>query len=277
MKKLFSAINAAGICLAPWTISGVMATGLLLSVPVQSLAQQQTPAYSAEQQAALKEALELATQAVKLHLEGKSRVAIPLAERALAMFERVLGKEDPLVAINLGLLALMYQEQGQYKKAEPLFLRVLAITEKEHPHQVHPDVAASLNSLAQVYYSQGKYQQAESLFIRALAIFEQLQGKEELVAITLSNLAVVYQAQGKYQQAESLLLRALKIREKMPNNESSSLTTIWNNLATVYREQQKYQQAESLFLRALALDEKQYGKEHPYVATSLQDLRNWHK
>jgi len=272
VKKLFSAINAVGVCLAPWTITSVMTTGLLLSVPVQSIAQQPTPEYSAEQQAALMEALELATQAGKLHLEGKNRVAIPLAERALAMFERVLGKEDPLVAINLGLLALMYQEQGQYKKAEPLFIRVLAIREKQHPNQAHPDVAFSLNSLAQVYYSQGKYQQAEPLFLRALAIFEKLKGKEEFVAATLSNLALLYREQGKYQQAESLFFRALKIREKIPNNESSSLTTIWNNLALLYREQEKYQQAESLFLRALALDEKKYGKEHPDVATSLSNL-----
>jgi hypothetical protein len=44
VKKLFSAINAAGICLAPWMVAGAMTTGLFLSMPVKAIAQQQTPA-----------------------------------------------------------------------------------------------------------------------------------------------------------------------------------------------------------------------------------------
>ncbi|MBU7584108.1 MAG: tetratricopeptide repeat protein, partial [Nostoc sp. TH1S01] len=119
MKKLFSAINAPGIFLAPWMVAGAMTTGLVLSMPVEGIAQQQSPTYSAEEQAALKEADELNEQATKLYQEGKYSAAIPLAERTLAITEKVLGQEHPDVALSLNNLAALYEAQGNYRQAEP--------------------------------------------------------------------------------------------------------------------------------------------------------------
>ncbi|WP_245895002.1 tetratricopeptide repeat protein, partial [Nostoc cycadae] len=209
MKKLLSAINAAGICLAPWMVAGAIATGLVLSMSVEGIAQQQTLAYSAEEQAALKQAEERNQQVIKLYQEGKYSTAIPLAERALAIREKVLGKEHPLVASSLNNLAELYYAQGKYEQAEPLYLRALAIYKKVLGN-VHPDVANSLNNLAALYYAQGKYEQAEPLYLRTLAIFEKVLGNvHPAVATILNNLAKLYYAQGKYEQAEPLYLRAL--------------------------------------------------------------------
>jgi tetratricopeptide (TPR) repeat protein len=46
-------------------------------------------------------------------------------QRALATGEKVLGPEDPLVALGLNNLALLYQDQGKYEQAEPLYQRAL--------------------------------------------------------------------------------------------------------------------------------------------------------
>ncbi|BBD57794.1 peptidase-like protein [Nostoc sp. HK-01] len=272
MKKLFSAINAAGMCLAPWMIAGAIATGLVLSMPVTGIAQQQTPTYSPEEQTALQEANELSQQVDKLYQEGKYSAAIPLAERVLAIREKVLGKEHPDVATSLNNLAYLYSAQGKYQQAETVYLRALAITEKVLGKE-HPDVATSLNNLAYLYSEQGNYQQAELLYLRALAIREKVLGKEHPdVALSLNNLAELYRVQGKYQQAEPLYLRSLAILEKVLGKEHPDVATSLNNLAALYHAQGKYQQAEPLYQRALAITEKLLGKAHPSVATSLNNL-----
>ncbi|MBD2594210.1 tetratricopeptide repeat protein [Nostoc spongiaeforme FACHB-130] len=253
-------------------VAGGMTTGLVLSMLVPGIAQQQPPKYSAQQQAALKEAGELNKQVLKLYQEGKYSTAIPLAERALAIREKVLGNVHPDVATSLNNLAGLYEKQGKYQQAEPFYLRALAIRGKVLGN-VHPDVATSLNNLAFLFQAQGKYQQAEPLYLRSLAIREKVLGKEHLdVATSLNNLALLYDTQGKYQQAEPLYLRSLAIFEKVLGNSHPSVATSLNNLALLYNSQGKYQQAESLYLRSLAISEKVLGKEHPDVASSLNNL-----
>ncbi|MBD2593657.1 tetratricopeptide repeat protein [Nostoc spongiaeforme FACHB-130] len=253
-------------------VVGAMTTGLVLNTPVAGIAQQQTSEYSPEQQAALKEALELYQQTQKLYQEGKYSAAIPLAERSLAIREKVLGNVHPNVAQSLDNLAALYDAQGKYQQAELLLLRSLAIYKKVLGNE-HFFVATSLNNLAALYHAQRKYQQAEPLYQRALAIFKKVLGNEHPnVASSLNNLASLYQAQGKYQQAELLYLRALAIMEKILGKEHLNVAASLNNLAGLYQAQGKYQQAEPLYLRTLAIFEKVLGDEHPNIATSLNSL-----
>ncbi|MCP4288365.1 MAG: tetratricopeptide repeat protein, partial [Gammaproteobacteria bacterium] len=74
-------------------------------------------------------------------------------------------------------LALLYNAQGRYTDAEPLFQRALAIREKVLGPE-HPAAAPSLNNLTMLYYAQGRYTDAEPLFQRALAIREKVLGPE---------------------------------------------------------------------------------------------------
>ena len=62
----------------------------------------------------------------------------------------MLCKEHPIVATGMNNLALLYSGQRNYIKAEPLYLRALAIREKVLGKE-HPDVANRLNSLALLY------------------------------------------------------------------------------------------------------------------------------
>jgi tetratricopeptide (TPR) repeat protein len=45
-----------------------------------------------------------------------------------------------------------------------------------------------------------------------------------------------------------------------------------SNLAILYYEQGKYVEAELLYKRALAISEKALGKDHPEVATVLENM-----
>jgi tetratricopeptide (TPR) repeat protein len=56
----------------------------------------------------------------------------------LAIRERRLGVEHPSTARSLNRLAHLYQDQGKYEQAEPLFVRALAVSEHilgPHHHQ----------------------------------------------------------------------------------------------------------------------------------------------
>ena len=60
------------------------------------------------------------------------------------------GPYHPDVAVSLNYLALLYDKQGRYADAEPLYKRSLGIKEKALGPD-HPDVAMSLNNLAVLY------------------------------------------------------------------------------------------------------------------------------
>lgn len=225
-----------------------------------------------DREAQLAEAKKLNDQAVKLHDAGRYDEAVPMAERALAIQESVLGQDHPDVAATVNNLAELYLAKNDYTRAEPLLLRALAIREKMFGTD-HSDVASSLSSLAELYYAMGDYKRAAPLFLRALAIDEKAQGAEHpSVASDLNNLGVLYKVQGDYERAEPLLLRALAIDEKVLGKESPNIAGDLNNLATLYQAKGDYVRAEPLFAQVLTILEKAYGPKHPLVAATLNNL-----
>jgi tetratricopeptide (TPR) repeat protein len=196
----------------------------------------------------------------------------PLYERALAILEKVHGKEHPLVATSINNLAELYRTQGDYDSAKPLYERSLAIWEKVHG-QEHPLVATGLNNLAGLYDTQGDYDSAKPLYERSLAILEKVFGKEHPnVATSLNNLALLYDNQSDYELAKPLYERSLAICEKVFGKEHPHVATSLNNLAVLYYAQGDYESAKPLYERSLAIREKAFGKEHPDVANSLNNL-----
>ncbi|MBD2606641.1 tetratricopeptide repeat protein [Scytonema hofmannii FACHB-248] len=249
---------------------------LLVSIPGQVIGQPQTP-LSAQQSPELQEAKQLNKQVIELYNAGKYNEAVVLAERALFITEKVLGKEHSDVATTLNNLAELYKAQGLHEKAEPLHMRSLAIYEKVMGKE-HPLVATSLNNLAELYKLEGRYEKAEPLYLRSLAIYEKKLGKEHPnVATSLNNLASLYQTQGSYEKAEPLYLRSLEIREKVVGKETPEIANNLNNLASLYQIQGSYEKAEPLYLRSLAIMEKLWGKEHPNIATGLNNLAELYK
>src|SRR5262245_32634562 len=189
---------------------------------------------------ALHDASKQFEEALKLRDAGKYDEALPFAERALEIRERLLGIEHRDVAAAINSLAGIYTGKGEYVKAEPLYKRALDIREKGLGKD-HPDTAESLNNLAALYSEQGKYVEAEPLFKRSIDIYEKTLGKDHPdTAESLNNLALLYVQQGKYGEAEPLHNRALDIREKALGKDHPTTAQSLNNLAVLYSEQGKY-------------------------------------
>ena len=170
----------------------------------------------------------------------------------MAIEEKALGPDHPDVAQSLNNLALLYNDQGRYSDAEPLYKRSLAIREKKLGAD-HPDVARSLNNLAGLYQSQGRYSDAELLYKRSLAIREKVFGPDHPdVANALSNLALLYQAQRRYAEAEPLLKRSLAIDEKALGADHLQVALLLNNLAGLYQSQGRNSDALPLVKRTIS-------------------------
>jgi CHAT domain-containing protein/tetratricopeptide (TPR) repeat protein len=215
------------------------------------------------------EAASLIKRAEELYRVGKFSDAIPLAQRAVAIYEKTLGPDHPNVAMSLDWLSVLYRDQGRYADAEPLYKRSLAIREKAVGPD-HPTFATSLNNLALLYRYQGRYADAEPLNKRALAIREKVLGPDHPdVATSLNDLAEIYRAQGRYADAEPLQKRALAIREKALGPDHFAVATSLGNLAMLYLNQGRYADAEPLQKRAVAICEKVLGPDHPNVAIPL--------
>jgi len=237
-------------------------TSVCFSFTCHSLAQNQS----------LEEAEALNKQVKKLYQQGRYSDAVPVAERALAIFEKELGPEHPDVAQSLNNLEELYVSIGDYARAALLYKRALAIFEKALGPK-HSEVAKCLNNLAGLYYYLGDYARAEPLYKKALAIKEKALGPEHPdVATTLNNLALLYDNFGDYARAVPLYKRALTIREKALGPEHPRVATTLNNLALLYSNIGDYDRASPLYKRALTIREKVLGPEHPNVATTLNNL-----
>ncbi len=191
-------------------------------------------------------------------------------------FEGLLGRlkltNSVQVALALARIARLYESQGRYSEAEPLYLRSLAIREEQLGAN-HPDTATSLNNLAYLYQSTGRYLEAEPLYVRSLAISEEQLGVSHPdTATSLNNLAGLYRSMGRYLEAEPLYVRSLVVFEEQLGADHPDTSTSLNNLAGLYEFTGRYVEAEPLYVRSLTIREEQLGANHPSTATSLNNL-----
>ncbi|WP_434299061.1 tetratricopeptide repeat protein [Corallococcus exiguus] len=191
---------------------------------------------------------------------------------AFASQEVTLSENQSAFAESLNNLANLYQQQGLYSRAEPLYSRALDLRETVLGKH-HLTVSDSLNNLALLYREQGLYVRAEPLYVRALALRESALGKEDpLVADSLDTLATLYQDQGQYGRAEPLGLRALSIREEALGKKHPLVADSLNNLANLYQDQGLYDRAEPLYARALAIREAATDGSPSDLAAALNNL-----
>ncbi|MCA9996928.1 MAG: tetratricopeptide repeat protein [Anaerolineales bacterium] len=195
--------------------------------------------------------------------------AKPYYERALAIYEKVLGGEHPDTATSLNNLGVLLQAMGDYTGAKLCYERALAICEKVLGGE-HPDTASSLNNLGGLLQATGDYVKAKSYVERALAICEKvLGGGHPFTALGLNNLGELLRAMGEYAGAKPYYERALAIWENVLGGEHLDTAQSLNNLGTLLRAMGEYDEAVPYFERAMQIRKKALGTAHPDFATSL--------
>ncbi len=207
-----------------------------------------------------------------LHGRGAYRAAEPLFREAVAMGEKVLGREHPQVASWLNDLGLLYWATGRYEEAEPLEREAIATSEKALGRD-HPEVAVRLNNLARLLNDTGRRGEAEPLFREAIAIGEKAFGREHpKVAAWLNNLAILLNETGRNHEAEPLYLEAIAINEKTLGPDHPEVARCFGNLAVLLRDTERVAEGEAHARQALEIWQRTLGNEHPVVGRGQENL-----
>jgi tetratricopeptide (TPR) repeat protein len=207
-----------------------------------------------------------------LRMIGDYPGARPYYERALAIWEKVLGAEHRDTTTSLNNLGVLLQSQGDLAGARPYYERALEIWERVLGVE-HPDTATSLNNLGGLLDSQGDFAGARPYYERALEIREKVLGAEHPnTATSLNNLGGLLQSRGDFAGTRLYYERALEIREKVLGAEHPDTAQSLNNIGFLLQSQGDLAGAHLYLERALTIHEKVLGAEHPDTATSLNNL-----
>lgn len=231
------------------------------------------------------------------------RYLLQLAER---------GGKPELLRASLSVLADSYAKYQMPLKAEPHYLRLLALREQALGQQ-HLEVAETLDDLASVYEQTARLDLAESAGRRALGIRVAAKGlASSATRRTQRLLAVVLAARGDLAGARQYLAQLQSYVDKdlgpahaefanelswiaqkyydlgeyadaealyrralaaaEASDDESKVDFPLNGLAWTLSARGAYAESERLFSRAVASTEKRFGKEHHQYAAALGAL-----
>lgn len=174
---------------------------------------------------------------------------ITVNDRLLKLTAEVFGEQSPHVASELSALAVLYQTQEKYDKAEDFYRQALSLFEIQHNLS---DTAETLRELARICHLQGRYDEAAALLEKALGIFQ----SSELVVERTAEYRRAFLEFARIQP--ELLEESSKISEEdlskiiEQGNTDSTVRTLYE-LADVYLSQNKYPEAEAFYKRSLDL------------------------
>ena len=193
-------------------------------------------------------------------------------EQAVEIRRRELGDEHPGTLDSINNLGMLFQYQGKYAEAEPLYREDLEVSRRTLGDE-HPSTLISINNLGVLFQDQGKYSEAEALYREAVEVRRRTLGDEHPKTLTsINNLGLLFDSQGKYSEAEPLYREALEARRRTLGDEHSETLTSVNNLGLLFYQQGKYDDAGPLMREALEARRRTLGDEHPKTLTSISNM-----
>ncbi len=226
------------------------------------------------------EALQQVHEAVRILRAGnQTDKALELAKFSLQSRERILGKEDSLVADALIALGRAAASKGDPILADASFERALNILEKRTGKE-SVQYANGLLGLGRAKFARGEMKAAETLMLQTLAILEKTRDAGGLRgAIVLSNLGLLYRTSTDFRQGELTYRKALSIAQKTVGDDHIETANILNNLGLMYNAAGDYTNAQKELERSLAIVEQLTGSETRDFAIGLNNLGlvSWRK
>ncbi len=180
------------------------------------------------------------------------------------------GDHATLSAMNN--LAILYDNQGEYEKALPLYeecLRQNTVTfGQQHPVTLH-----SMNNLACLYDDQGQFTKALPLYKKCFRMRKDVLGDSHPDTLhSMNNLACLFLSKGKLGKALPLHEECLSIRKVVLGEKHLDTLSSMNNLSRLYYEQGDYEKALPLCKESLRLRKTILGENHADTLTSMNNL-----
>jgi tetratricopeptide (TPR) repeat protein/nucleoside phosphorylase len=193
-------------------------------------------------------------------------------QQGLALGEKVLGKEHPLMATFLCDIGGVHLRRQDYAKALSYCRQALALTQATLGED-HPATAPFLSSIGRALQAQGDTDEALGHYQRALALYQQAFGQEHpWVANLIGGIGTVRQAQGDTEAALESYKRALAISERTLGKAHPSVAMDLTKIGHAFFEKQDYALALAYYQQALAIDVPVLGDKHPDLAPLLSHI-----
>lgn len=214
----------------------------------------------------------LAHLAVALGHLGKNDEKLAALRRALAVQEKLLGPQHPLLGEIIERLADVLADRGEYAESESMYRRALALRESGLG-PTDPRIAESLADLALLLHETERSLAALPLLQRALALNEQAFGPEHPdVAAVLDDVGLVLRGLDRSAEARVRFERSLAIREKALGPEHPLVGASLEHLARTLLDLGDSTGALSRHQRALAIGEKALGPDNPELFPTLMGI-----
>jgi len=145
--------------------------------------------------------------------QHQDEAAAPLYLRALIIWGKIYGEENPWLSADLSNLATCYEHMKNYADAELALRRAVSNDEKGLPPD-SPELAADLNNLGSLYFVTGHSVNAAPLLQRALNIRTKTLGLTDPDTFqTITTYANVLRALHRNPEAEELEAKAKAVRK----------------------------------------------------------------
>ena len=141
-----------------------------------------------------------------------------LAERALKI-DKKFDKDSPETGASLNMLAVVYSDQKQFDKAEPLLKQALRIYEKAG-RKNHPWTAECMHDLATLYERQERYTDAEPLRNHAIYVYGISGAEAHLGQDWYKSRAALYKNTNRPEEAVADLKTAMTLAMKVHEHAS---------------------------------------------------------
>jgi len=214
-----------------------------------------------------------------IHLEycylGSYARSEPVARRALALREEMLGPDHPELWRELLSLAYACQFSGKAAEAEDALRRAATLTERALG-PAHVDAVAARGQFFQYLRNARRYDELERL-LRPLV--DTSDADERGVAPPIETLAWILRDQGRWAEAEPLYRRLLAQAESASSTNMRPVARWGRELANALTALGRPNEAIGLYERALELEERETQEllasldSDPKYARSRQLLR----
>ncbi len=213
----------------------------------------------------------LARQGAEKHQQGSYTEAEHDLRAALAIRERYLDKNDPLVGNVVNDLGATLYYQSRFSEAEPMYKRAIQIFAAD-PRYIADEVS-SLANLASLYREQRRMVEAEAVYDALFQTFNHPSAVNELtVASVLTDYGMFEKLQGNLVKAEESLRRSAEIRERRLPPGHPNIVSTWTSLGDVYYTRHEYAAAESMFRKSVDACEHSVGADDRRCAPALNGL-----
>jgi serine/threonine-protein kinase len=198
----------------------------------------------------------LAVEGLALARMGQLEEGRACEERAVALGEKVLGADHPLMATVQNNLGIVRYRMKDWPGAIEAYSRALSIREKAIGPS-HPLTASSLNNLCGAWADTGDLAHAQGACERALAIWEAvLDPDHPELAQTRGNLAAVLDHKGEWPRALALFEQVLAIFEKAYGADHPDIVETLDHMGHLALELGDAARSASLLQRAVETSER---------------------